>query len=140
MKFFKKSIVNQEGYVPPDEYNTDFESASLKPEDYSDIGQAKVLVREYGNELKYTSATDFLRFDGECWREDKQMAIGAVEEFLDLQLQDAMDEVARVEKALEDAGVPKESIQAGPKEALANKDMTQNRLIAAVKARVTHGR
>ena len=63
MKFFKKSIVNQEGYVPPDEYNTDFESASLKPEDYSDIGQAKVLVREYGNELKYTSATDFLRFD-----------------------------------------------------------------------------
>lgn len=59
-KFFKKSIVNQEGYVPPDEYNADFESASLKPEDYSDIGQAKVLVREYGNELKYTSATDFL--------------------------------------------------------------------------------
>ena len=62
VKFFKKSIVNQEGYVPPDEYNVDFESASLKPEDYSDIGQAKVLVREYGNELKYTSATDFLRF------------------------------------------------------------------------------
>lgn len=50
VKFFKKSIVNQEGYVPPDEYNTDFESASLKPEDYSDIGQAKVLVREYGND------------------------------------------------------------------------------------------
>ncbi len=122
VKFFKKSIVNQEGYVPPDEYNTDFESASLKPEDYSDIGQAKVLVREYGNELKYTSATDFLRFDGECWREDKQMAIGAVEEFLDLQLQDAMDEVARVEKALEDAGVPKESIQAGPKELLKEVD------------------
>ncbi|WP_242853644.1 phage/plasmid primase, P4 family [Eubacterium ramulus] len=122
VKFFKKSIVNQEGYVPPDEYNADFESASLKPEDYSDIGQAKVLVREYGNELKYTSATDFLRFDGECWREDKQMAIGAVEEFLDLQLQDAMDEVARVEKALEDAGVPKESIQAGPKELLKEVD------------------
>lgn len=100
----------------------DFESASLKPEDYSDIGQAKVLVREYGNELKYTSATDFLRFDGECWREDKQMAIGAVEEFLDLQLQDAMDEVARVEKALENAGVPKESIQAGPKELLKEVD------------------
>ena len=92
----------------------------IKP--FKDIGQAKVLVREYGNELKYTSATDFLRFDGECWREDKQMAIGAVEEFLDLQLQDAMDEVARVEKALEDAGVPKESIQAGPKELLKEVD------------------
>ncbi len=122
VKFFQKSIVNQEGYVPPDEYNADFESASLKPEDYSDIGQAKVLVREYGNELKYTSATDFLRFDGECWREDKQMAIGAVEEFLICRLQDAVDEVARVEKALEDAGVPKESIQAGPKELLKEVD------------------
>lgn len=118
VKFFRKSIVTQDGYVPPDEYNADFAGSSLKPEDYSDIGQAKVLVREYGDELKYTSATDFLRFDGECWREDKQMAIGAVEEFLDLQLQDAMDEVARVEKALEDAGVPKASIQAGPKELL----------------------
>ena len=122
VRFFRKSIVTQEGYVPPDEYNADFEGTSLKPEDYSDIGQAKVLVREYGDELKYTSATDFLRFDGECWREDKQMAIGAVEEFLDLQLQDAMDEVARVEKALEDAGVPKASIQAGPKELLKEVD------------------
>ena len=122
VKFFRKSIVTKDGYVPPDEYNADFEGATLKPEDYSDIGQAKVLVREYGDELKYTSATDFLRFDGDCWREDKQLAIGAVEEFLDLQLQDAMDEVARVEKALEDAGVPKASIQAGPKELLKEVD------------------
>ena len=122
VKFFRKSIVTQDGYVPPDEYNADFEGATLKPEDYSDIGQAKVLVREYGDELKYTSATDFLRFDGDCWREDKQLAIGAVEEFLDLQLQDAMDEVARVDKALEDAGVPKASIQAGPKELLKEVD------------------
>lgn len=122
VKFYRKSIVTQDGYVPPEEYNADFEGATLKPEDYSDIGQAKVLVREYGEELKYTSATDFLRFDGDCWREDKQLAIGAVEKFLDLQLQDAMDEVARVEKALEDAGVPKASIQAGPKELLKEVD------------------
>ena len=122
VKFYRKSIVTQDGYVPPEEYNADFEGATLKPEDYSDIGQAKILVREYGEELKYTSATDFLRFDGDCWREDKQLAIGAVEEFLDLQLQDAMDEVARVEKALEDAGVPKASIQAGPKELLKEVD------------------
>ena len=122
VKFYRKCIVTQDGYVPPEEYNADFEGATLKPEDYSDIGQAKILVREYGEELKYTSATDFLRFDGDCWREDKQLAIGAVEEFLDLQLQDAMDEVARVEKTLEDAGVPKDSIQAGPKELLKEVD------------------
>jgi P4 family phage/plasmid primase-like protien len=129
VKFFQKSIVNQEGYVPPEEYNADFEGASLKPEDYSDIGQAKVLVREYGDELKYTNATDFLRFDGECWREDKQMAIGAVEEFLDLQLQDAMDEVARAEDALEAAGVPRAVINAGVKELQKEADEKQMPLV-----------
>ena len=35
---------------------------SLKPGDYSDIGQAKVLTREYGVELRYTAATDYLRW------------------------------------------------------------------------------
>ena len=98
VKFFNKKIATQEGYIPPEEYEADFEGMSLKPKDYSDIGEAKVLVREYGNELKYTNATDFLRFDGDCWRQDKQLAIGAVEEFLDLQLQDALDEVERLEE------------------------------------------
>lgn len=49
----------------------------MKPEDYSDLGEAKVLAREFGNELRYTSATDLLRFDGQCWQEDKQLALGA---------------------------------------------------------------
>ena len=116
VKFFKKKIETREDYVPPEEYEADFETMSLKPEDYSDIGEAKVLVREYGNELKYTNATDYLRFDGDCWREDKQLAIGAVEEFLDLQLQDALDEVERCQEALVAAGVSEHTIKAGGKE------------------------
>ena len=78
--------------MEPDEYNSDFDSESLKPEDYSDIGEAKVLVREYGEEIKYSAATNFIRYDGKCWQEDAQLAIGAIEEFLDLQLCDAQDE------------------------------------------------
>lgn len=113
VRFFNKKVVSQEGYVPPEEYNADFEGSSLKPEDYSDIGEAKVLVREYGNELKYTNATDYLRYDGDCWQEDKQLAIGAVEEFLDLQLADAQDEVARATEALVGSGVPEEIVKAG---------------------------
>lgn len=113
VRFFNKKIVNQDGYVPPEEYNTDFEGSSLKPEDYSDIGEAKVLVREYGNELKFTKATDYLRHDGLRWVEDKELAIGAVEEFLDLQLADAQDEVARTTEALVNAGVPENVIKTG---------------------------
>lgn len=75
--------------MPPDQYNADFSDASLKPEDYSDIGQAKVLVQEYGSELRFSAATDYLRYDGERWVEDVSPAISAIEEFLDLQLVDA---------------------------------------------------
>ncbi len=113
VRFFNKKIVNQETYVSPEEYNADFEGCSLKPEDYSDIGEAKVLVREYGNELKFTKATDYLRHDGLRWVEDKELAIGAVEEFLDLQLADARDELSRATEALMNAGVPGNVIKAG---------------------------
>lgn len=113
VRFFNKKIVSQDGYVSPEKYNADFESCSLKPEDYSDIGEAKVLVREYGNELKFTKATDYLRHDGLRWVEDKELAIGAVEEFLDLQLTDAQDELARATEVLVNAGVPENVIKTG---------------------------
>lgn len=115
---FAKKIQGQDGYVPPDDYNDDFgggEGDSLKPDDYSDVGQARVLCREYGDELKFTAATDFIRFDGEVWVEDKQMAVGACVEFLDLQLADANDELERVRKQLIDAGIAESTVKAGSK-------------------------
>jgi len=112
---FAKKIQSQEGYVPPEEFNAEFD-AGLKPEDYSDIGEAKVLAKEYGSELKYTTATDYLRFDGECWREDRQMALGAAEDFLDLQLADAREQVEIAEQALLGAGVSEENVKSGGKQ------------------------
>ncbi len=110
---FAKKVQSQEGYVPPDEYNSDFES--LRPPDFSDIGQAKILTREYGNEICYTDATDYLRFNGEYWVESKQQSVGAMEEFLDLQLQDALDEVESALNALVALGESKEDILTGGK-------------------------
>ena len=114
-KFYNKVVVKQPDYVPPDKYNEEF-GGYLKPEDYTDMDEAKVLVREYGEELKYSPATGYIRYDGRCWIEDEQLAVGAVEEFLDLQIKDAKEEVASVEKALIQAGIPKEIVMAGEKE------------------------
>ena len=50
---FAEKVQGQEGYVAPDAYNDEFGRESLKPGDYSDIGQAKVLTREYGVELPW---------------------------------------------------------------------------------------
>ena len=115
---FAEKVMSQEGYIPPEEY--DFRTQSLKPYDYSDIGQAKVIAREYGDELRYTSATDYIRFDGQQWVESKQRAVGAVEEFLDLQLEDAKDAVQNAVQALVNAGVTEETILSGGKKAVAN--------------------
>lgn len=76
----------------------------------------------------YTNATDYLRFDGEVWVEDKQLAVGAMEEFLDLQLQDAQDEIARAKKALIDKGVPEETVKGGAKKM--EKELTADQLPA----------
>ena len=115
LKFYRTKVKTQPGYVEPDEYNSDFDAGSLKPDDYSDIGQAKVLCKEYGEELRYSDATDYLRYDGDAWIEDRQLAVGAMEEFLDLQLADAQEYVQIAVKALKDAGVDESAIQAGGK-------------------------
>lgn len=117
LRFFRSKVSGSSGYVPPDKYNDDFggDAGSLKPDDYSDVGQAKVLAREYGNELKYTAATDYIRFDGDVWVEDKQMAVGACVEFLDLQLQDAKDCIEVAMKALVDAGYDEALVKQGSK-------------------------
>ena len=112
---FAEKVQSQEGYVSPEDYNGEFCRESLKPADYSDIGQAKVLAKEYGVELRYTAATDYIRFCGEYWIESKQQAVGAAEEFLDLQLADAKDDVRWAKQALLDVGVAEDDIISGGK-------------------------
>ena len=109
---FGKKVQAQVGYVSPEEFNKGF---NLKPDDYSDIGQAKVLSREYAGELAFTDSTDYMRYDGTHWAESKQMAVGACEEFLDEQLKEATAAVEKAKKMLLDSGVDKETVMAGGK-------------------------
>lgn len=103
---FGQRISKQDGYISPEEYNQEFGTgASLKPDDFSDIGQAKVLAREYGNELRYTDGTDFIRYNGIYWEESRQAAVGAAEEFLDLQLADAIDSLTVAREELVQTGL-----------------------------------
>ena len=115
---FGKKVAKQDGYIPPEQYNLGAASASgfnLKPEDYSDIGQAKVLAREYGNELVYTDATDYMRYDGIRWSESRQLAVGACEDFLDRQLEEAEAALKKAQQALLNCGIDKETVFTGGK-------------------------
>ena len=110
VKFYEK-VASQEGYIAPDQYNDEFATGDLKPEDYSDIGEAKVIARSCRMSLRYTSATDFITFHGDRWYEDKQKSLGTVEDFLDAQLADAEDAVKQAEDALISLGVDEESVK-----------------------------
>ena len=110
VKFYEK-VASQEGYIAPDQYNDEFAIGDLKPEDYSDIGEAKVIARSCRMSLRYTSATDFITFHGDRWYEDKQKSLGTVEDFLDTQLADAEDAVKQAEDALISIGVDEESVK-----------------------------
>ena len=110
VKFYEK-VASQEGYIAPDQYNDEFAIGDLKPEDYSDIGEAKVIARSCRMSLRYTSATDFITFHSDRWYEDKQKSLGTVEDFLDTQLADAEDAVKQAEDALISLGVDEESVK-----------------------------
>ena len=112
---FATKVQAQDGYIPPDKFNDEFGAGSLKPEDYSDIGEAKVLSRENMDCLHFTNATGFLTYCGDRWHEDTQKALGITENFLDIQLADANEAIKSAEDALIAAGVPEESICAGGK-------------------------
>jgi len=111
LKFYTK-VQTQNGYIAPEEYNREY---SLRPADYSDIGQAKVLAQEYEGEMVYTDATDYMRFDGTHWAESKQMAVGACEDFLDRQLTEAKAALTKAKQNLIDAGIDMDDIAAGGK-------------------------
>ena len=115
VRFYTNVVMKQEGYVAPDKYNEEF-GGYLRPVDQTDMDEAKVFVREYGDEIRFSPATDYIRFDGRCWIESEQLAIGAIEEFMDLQIKDAKDEVEALQKALIKAGIPKEVVALGVKE------------------------
>lgn len=80
-------------------------AGSLKPEDYTDLGQARVLEKEYGAELRYSQALDYMRYDGTQWKESGELAVGAEVELTDLQMADADLLMAKAKKALLDSGI-----------------------------------
>ena len=139
-KKFEKVVTAQEGYVPPEKYNTAKlagPAGCLKPEDYSDIGQAKVLSKEYGDEICFNPATDFFRYNGTYWEESKEAALGATIEFLDQQLADAELLMFTTKQAVLNSGAGEEALSGG-KRAMAGLTDKQIRILMEYLAAVSY--
>ena len=98
---FGKKVAAQPGYVPPEQYN---DPTPLKPDDYSDVGQAYAFAKHCRDYVRYSPATDYIVYDGICWQESKPRSQAAMQQFTDAQLAEAETEVARTEDLMESTG------------------------------------
>lgn len=113
LRFYEK-IKAQEGYIPPELYNQDLR---LKPTDYSDVGQAAVLAREYEGKLRYSPSTDFLVYNGRFWEESKPKAQAVAQELTTRQLEEAETEIKKATDEMMKNGAWELLASMGPKKA-----------------------
>lgn len=113
---FGKKVAKQDGYIPPEQYNLGF---NLKPEDYSDIGQAVVLAREYNGNLRYSPSTGYLVYNGSFWEESDPLSQAVAQELTTRQLDEAEVEIKKRLKEMEQNGAFEILAQMGAKKAAA---------------------
>ena len=88
--------------MPPEQYAE--ESYSLKPGDYTDVGQAEVLAKSYGHRLQHSPATDWVAYGGSYWEESEPHAIGLCQDLTRRQLDEALIAVADAKEAMNQTG------------------------------------
>lgn len=99
-KFYETTIASSPDYVQPDEF-ADLDSAdTLEPSDYTDVGQANIFVANYGDRVKYTTATKYLVYSGTVWQESEIKAQGLSQELTERQLKDARKRVQQAQMEL----------------------------------------
>ena len=82
---FGKKVASQDGYISPEEYG----KQSLIPDDFSDVGEARTFVDCFSDEVAFTIATDYLRYNGTYWEESEHAVTLAMIEHTDIQLAEA---------------------------------------------------
>ena len=119
---FGTKVSSQEGYIPPEVYNSD---SVLKPGDFSDVGQAVVLAREYGGKLRYSPSTDYLVFNGSFWEESAPKAQGVSQELTERQLEEAERDIQKATDEMIDNGAFEILARVGEKKAISQFNRVQ---------------
>lgn len=118
---FGKKVAAQDGYISPEEYGRH----SLIPEDFSDVGEARTFVDSFSDEVAFTIATDYLRYNGTYWEESEHAVTLAMIEHTDIQLAEAEKQVEAALTKLESLGIARDSAITGGKKFRDNLDDEQ---------------
>lgn len=112
---FGNKVSNQEGYIPPEQYNSD---CRLKPMDFSDVGQATVLATEYRDILRYSPSTDYMVYNSSFWEESKPKSQGVSQDLTERQLAEAETEMKKAMDELVKNDGMEILVSVGPKKAV----------------------
>lgn len=95
VKYYESTIKASPGYISPEQYSRNI---SLKPREFTDVGQADIFARMYCKKVRYSPATNYLFFTGQAWQESDLKARGLAQELVVKQRNEAC---AQLKKAQE---------------------------------------
>lgn len=87
------NLAKENGYIP--------KRKSLIPEEFSDVEQAEIFCSEYGDQVRYSKATGFLKYSGSVWEESELKVQRLAQQLTDRQL-DEVREMLRRARATSD--------------------------------------
>ncbi len=99
---YAEDFVTSDGYIPPEVYNR--LKGEYEPDDYTDVGEAKVFVEVFGNIIKYSPETRYIVYNGVYWEESEEQARIFAQQLTDLQMQDADSLLNFWQSELKEAG------------------------------------
>lgn len=99
---FASKVAADPGYLPPKAYA---QLTSLKPEDFTDVGQVMVLASEYANRICYSPATAWMVYESGVWEENEPKVQHVVQELTTRQLEQAQNELDQATERAGELGV-----------------------------------
>lgn len=87
--------------------------SSVKPDDYTDAGQAEALATEYADKIRYSLSTRWLVYEGGVWVENDLLAQVVAQELTTRQLDKAQNMLDQAHTLMADTGAT-DTIAAAP--------------------------
>lgn len=106
---FAGRVAKDPSYIKPAVYQA---LTSLKPNDYTDVGQAEALATEYADKIRYSLSTHWLVYEGGVWVENDLLAQAVAQELTIRQLDEAQNMLAQAHTLMADTAT--DTIAAAP--------------------------
>lgn len=122
---FAAKVAADPGYLSPGAYA---QLTSLRPEDFTDVGQATILAGEYAGRICYSPATAWMAYENGVWEENEPKVQHVVQELTTRQLEQAQTELDAVTERAGEVGVTAMLVAMSKAKALAAFNREQKRV------------